>query len=136
MQSFSTKTKCTNKCTRPKLMESSLFQIFNHTHTHNTVINQLLGSWQIKENHWSAMKRCILFWIQSFSSKTKCTNKFTTLKLMENSLLKIFNNIHIHIRSDQPTFRVMENTAKLLSSYEKIQYDKDAIIFILNKRHQ
>jgi len=55
---------------------------------------------------------------------------------MENSLLKIFNNIHIHIRSEQPTFTVMENTGKSLSSYEKIQYDKDAIIFILNKRHQ
>jgi len=74
--------------------------------------------------------------MQVFLSKTNCSNKFTRHKLMENSLLKIFNNAHIHIRSDQTTFRVMQNSGKSLITYEKIQNNKNAIIFNQNKMHQ
>jgi len=74
--------------------------------------------------------------MQMFSTKTKCTNNFTRFKLIENSQFQIFNNIHTYIRSDQPIFRLMENTGKTMISYEKMPNDDNASVFIQNKLQQ
>jgi len=69
--------------------------------------------------------------LYSFPSKTDCTNKFSILKLSENSSLQGSKSTHDDRNHFQVTVTYIEKTGKSLQNTVMMEYDE--LIFILIK---
>ena len=69
--------------------------------------------------------------LYSFSSQTDCTNKFSILKLSENSPFQ-FSNITHDDRNYQVTFTFIENTGNSLQNTVMMKYNELTFILIGN----
>jgi len=98
------------------------FIFLNVSHTHITDDQPTFTIMEIKENQWSTMHWWKKMIIYLFPFKTNYTNKFSILKLRENSQFHIFNISHTHITDDQTTSTIMKNKGK--SNDEQSVYGK------------